>query len=398
MLDFIGDRVDDHYVNVEAFHIHGAVDLAALRKAVSSVLDRHDMLRSVYPPGADHYRILPYGEHLVDRILHVGHGPADRADAVAAGVDRVGRPMRLDSEPPLRIWFDRIDTEQAVLVVAGHYLVFDAWSLTLLYEELAAAYRRARSGTAEPPRPVQYHELERGLPADGLAGWTDLFDRPYRRSRELSRRVRTPLGPASAIRRSWDTTPGAVEQAARAYRLTPYVVGAAAMLRALSDTSGDPQVIIGCAFAGRTTAESATVIGFLATTIFLGADLGRVAGTGDLLHHLNGQLRRWYTHPRVEWQSLLEHYAAADAYVAKFAFLPDQFARPTPALDGTSTQRLPTSAGAALRRPIDLLASYGQSRVTAALTYRSDALTAAKAERLLGRFAVRLREIGPAAA
>src|SRR4051812_43304175 len=92
MLDFIGDRVDSHYVNVETFRIVGPLDVAALRRALSEVFQRHDMLRSAYPRGRDTYRLLPCSEELVDRIVEVSDGWADMADALAEGVRRGAAP------------------------------------------------------------------------------------------------------------------------------------------------------------------------------------------------------------------------------------------------------------------------------------------------------------------
>jgi hypothetical protein len=393
MLDFIGDRVDSHYVNVETFRIVGPLDVAALRRALSEVCQRHDMLRSAYPRGRDTYRVLPCSEELVDRILEVSDGWADLADALAEGVRRGAAPMALDDGPPLRLWLGRVDATHAVLVVTGHYVVFDGWSFTLFYADLSAAYRRNRAGGAELSRPPQYREFPFEAPAGALDGWTDMFDAPYKRCRELSGQVGSGWGPAAVLRQSWGTAPRATELAARSFRVTPYVVGIAAMLRALSDTLDDPQVIVGSAYAGRTSADSANVIGFFANTVFLYADLREVSSTPELVRHVDGQLRSWLRHPRTQWQPLLEHYAATDAYVAKVAFHPDEFAQPTLTLDGTTTERLPAPAGASARRPFELVAGYAHDSVTTALTYREDVVTEATATGLLTRFADRLGEI-----
>jgi hypothetical protein len=263
----------------------------------------------------------------------------------------------------------------------------------LFYDDLAAEYRRARGRGAERARPPQYADLPPEMADAALAGWSDLFDRSYRRTRELHRRAATPLGLGRTLGRSWRGGDGGIALASRAYRVTPYVLGVAAMLRALSDVLGDSEVILGSAYAGRTTAEATRVIGYLATTVFLGADLAAVAGTAELVQHVNGQLKRWYVAPRTQWQPLLAHYRAADLHPVKFAFLPDAFARPSLGLDGVSTERVRPPAPAPARRPFDLLAAHDDSAVTAHLTYRSDAVDDDLAECLLDRFFVHLGEI-----
>ena len=387
MLDFIGGRTDSYYLNVEVFLVSGPLDVAALRKALSAAVGRHETTRSIFPHNGAVYRVLPASDELVDGLWCLDDRVTSVADAVAEGTRWAGAPLRLDRQPPLRFWLGRVDAATAVLVVAGHYLVFDAWSLMLLYEELAAGYRVAPA--RGPAR--QYHEV---TPDTGsLDGWSDLFDRPYTGARELYRRANTPLGPCETLRYDRRPVGTAVTVAAKARRVTPYVLGAAAMLLALSDLLDDPQVLVGSAYAGRVSAASARVIGYLATTIFVGADLVPAGGVDRLVVSLNEQLRRWYRRPRVQWQPLLERYRAVDTYAAKFALLPADYARPGLSLDGLSVERLPPPVGTSARRPLNLLAAYDDETLTAHLTYRTDLVDRDAAEGLLDRFVARLGEI-----
>jgi hypothetical protein len=165
------------------------------------------------------------------------------------------------------------------------------------------------------------------------------------------------------------------------------------MLLALPDLLNDRQVLVGSAYAGRVSAGSTRVIGYLATTIFAGADLAAFGPVGQLVAHLKEQLRRWYRSPRVQWQPMLERYRAADAYTVKFALLPGDFARPGLSLDGVSVERLPLPADRLARRPLNLLAAYDDESVTAHLTYRTDVVDRGAAQGLLDRFVARLEEI-----
>ena len=387
MLDFIGTRTDDYYLNVEVFLVSGPLDLAALRQALSAAVGRHETIRSTFPPDGASYRVLPAADELVDRVWHVDDGVASVAEAVVEGTRWAGAPMHLDRQPPLRFWVGRVDDATTVLVIGGHYLVFDAWSLMLLYEEIAAGYRATEARGAAP----QYHDV--ASDAGALDGWSDLFDRPWTGARELYRRATTPLGPCETLRHERWPVGTAVTVAAKAHRVTPYVLGAAAMLLALSDLLDDPQVLVGSAYAGRVSPRSARVIGYLATTVFVGADLAAGGGLDRLVASLNEQLRRWYRGPRVQWQPLLERYRAADAYVAKFALLPGDFARPGLSLDGVSVERLEPPADRSGRRLLNLLAAYDDETVTARLTYRTDVVDRTAAEGLLDRFVARLEEI-----
>ena len=387
MLDFIGTRTDSHYLNVEMFLVLGPLDLTALRQSLSAAMGRHETIRSTFPPDGDVYRVLPASDEVVDVVWRVDDGVTSVDEAVAEGSRWAGAPLHLDRQPPLRFWMGRVDDATTVLVIGRHYLAFDAWAMTVFYEELATGYRSA--DVSGPTR--QYHDI--ASDAGPLDGWSDLFDQPYRKARELYRRAETPLGPCGTLRCDRRAIGTPMMVAAKAYRVTPYVLGTAAMLLALSDLLDDPQVLVGSAYAGRVSAGSARVIGYLATTIFAGADLAAVRGVDQLVAHLNEQLRRWYRSPRVQWQPLLERYGATDAYAAKFAMLPGDFARPGLSLDGVSVERLAPPADRTARRPLDLLAAYDDETVTVHLAYRTDVVDRDAAEGLLGRFVARLEEI-----
>lgn len=393
MLEFIGTRVDDHYLNVEVFHLVGPLDLGAFKQAVASVVRRHDVLRSVYPGGKLVYQVLPASTALVDILCCVADGISTVAEAVAAGTEWASAPMRLDEQPPLRVWVGRIDPTNTVVVVGGHYLVFDAWSFVLFYEDLSAEYQLTRTSGDERPRPPQYDGIGLGLDVGELEGWSDLFDRPYRATRDLDARLVTSRGPCTVLHRPWQAVGGSIALAAKRYAVTPYVLGVAAMLRALSDVLHDPQVLVGTPYGGRTNADSANAIGFFATTLFVGADLDVVPETDALVRHVSDQLRQWYEGPRTQWQPILKRHAATDLYVAKFVMLPSRFAQPTFDLDGVSTERLRPLPAASIRRPIDVLAAYGRGEVTADLRYRPDVVDRDTAAHLLDRFFVRLAEI-----
>jgi hypothetical protein len=392
MLDFIGTRVDDSYLNVEAFHVRGRLDIGRLRQALCAVLERHEVLRARFPSGRPVYEVLPMSAELIDRVFRWAPDALTLADAVAAGTSWVGRPMALDQEPPLRMWVCRVASEDTAVLFGGHYLVFDAWSFMLFYEDLAAEYEHP-ADDPERSRPPQYACVDAGANTSDTEDWSELFDREYRALRDLDRQATTRTGPAGVLRHSWDDLGEGLRTAARVSGVTPFVVGAAAMLGALSDLLGDPEVIVGSAYAGRATAASVRAIGYFATTIFFSADLDAPGGSAALLRRINDQLRRWHTSPRVQWQPLLARYQAADTHPAKFAFLPMDFARPQLVLDGLPTERLAPTAVRTARRPIDLLAGYDSTTITATLTYRRDVLDPDAAHTLVNRFGVRLREV-----
>ncbi|MBI3687559.1 MAG: hypothetical protein HY241_09555 [Actinobacteria bacterium] len=394
MLDFLGGRVDAHYLNVESFVLRGPLDGRALKAALAGVVGRHDMIRSVYPAHGRTYRVLPPSDGVLDAIVRTRQAVPTVEDAVRDGMAWVGSPMALDREPPLRVWVARIDAETSVLLLSGHYLVFDAWSFMLLYEDLTAEYQRIRCGGSERPQPAQYRDAPPEPPQPGEPSLGRLFDRGYAAIRSLSARTPGRTGPAATVERTWaGLTPGLVA-AAKAYRVTPYVLGAVALLRAVADTLGTPQPFAGSAYAGRTTPQAVRAIGYFATTLFVGLDLSAAATPAESVRDVDAQLRTWYAMPRVQWETVLEDHGGTDLYPVKFAFFPNSFARPGPLLAGLTTERLRPPPAVSARRPLHLITAYGDDGVTASLTYRTDVVGGDLPQGLLARFGQQLAELG----
>ncbi|WP_217247084.1 condensation domain-containing protein [Streptomyces sp. AC602_WCS936] len=400
MLEFIGGRTDSYYLMVEAFVLKGDLDVGALRQGAVNVLDRHDVLRSVYPADQDGYRTIGPGADLIDRIWIEAPGGrfASADEALAAGLDTAARPMGLDSEPPLRMWLTRLNQTEAVLIVCGHHLVFDAWTFMLFYEDLAAEYRTLTAGGKPRRLPQQYSDAQAPQDDDALDGWSTLLGRRYLATRALDACAKTPKGPGAVHRRVWPGLSAGVLGAARHHSVTPFVIASVAMLQALSDVLGDEEAVFGSAYAGRTTAASANALGYYSTTLFVGEDLGAHSSVDQLISSVNSGLKRWHHCARIQWEDLLARYDANDLYPVKFAFQPKELAERQLKLPGIDTSRISRKkANLSARRPVNFIGSYDADVVSVSVITRTDVLTDDQATSLIDGFGRRLTALAESA-
>ncbi|MGW3230184.1 non-ribosomal peptide synthetase [Kitasatospora sp. NPDC001095] len=202
-----------------ALPIEGPLDEDALRAALTDLLRRHTVLRSVFPDedthGAQHVRpvpdLRPETEDVPDGRLR------ERADQVVR--DELRRGLDLNTGPLVRLRLLRATPERHLLVLTGHYLVLDPRSAPVLQRDLALAYRARSAGTA-PQWPGEAADFgayatwqRQWCDQDGareatdhwratLAGWegTELpADNPRPRLLDLgSDIVRVPLPPGAA--------------------------------------------------------------------------------------------------------------------------------------------------------------------------------------------------------
>ncbi|HEU5124613.1 MAG TPA: condensation domain-containing protein [Verrucomicrobiae bacterium] len=143
-----------------AFTLRGALDFAALERALQTLVKRHEILRTVY-----RMVVLPEQEILPELTIPIprhdlAHLPAAERERVIANVlsMEIARPFDLAEGPLLRAKLIRLRDEEHLLMLTFHQIVTDAWSLGVFARELAelyAAFKSGNSGTLAPLN-VQY--------------------------------------------------------------------------------------------------------------------------------------------------------------------------------------------------------------------------------------------------
>jgi hypothetical protein len=150
-----------------AYHIHaplrlrGALDGAALARALDGVVARHEALRTTFAEvdGVPEQRIAPAE---ASGFPLVGHDLGGEADA-EAGLERImaeeaAAPFDLERGPLIRGRLVRLAADDHVLLLTMHHVVSDGWSMGVLFGELSALYAAHREGREAdlPSLPVQY--------------------------------------------------------------------------------------------------------------------------------------------------------------------------------------------------------------------------------------------------
>ncbi|HKH48922.1 MAG TPA: condensation domain-containing protein, partial [Thermoanaerobaculia bacterium] len=152
-----------------AVRLEGALDVAALRRALAEVVRRHASLRTTFasrdgqpvqvvaPPGAPGAAALS----VVDLGPLAGRLAARETRRLAAEIAR--QPFDLAAGPPFRAALLRESPARSTLVVVVHHIVTDAWSAGVMVRELAALYAAFVTGAPPelPELPLQYADYAR---------------------------------------------------------------------------------------------------------------------------------------------------------------------------------------------------------------------------------------------
>lgn len=272
----------------------GHVDAEALRRSLRAIVRRHEALRTVFGEegGQVVQVILPEVDFDLSVVDLAGMN-GERAELEAEIASREALlPFDLARGPLLRATLLRLDFGEHVLLVTLHHIVADGWSLGVLIREMSAFYTAfvERRPVALPVLPVQYadyafwqRERLQGAALSGqLAYWKDRLasltvgealppDRPWT--------DRGPVGRASSASLERTLPPElseALRALARRERVTSFILLLTVFKVLLHRLSGQDEIVVGTAVAGRNRSETKDLIGLFLNTLVL-----RTALAGD---------------------------------------------------------------------------------------------------------------------
>ncbi len=272
--------------------LRGALDVAALRRTVDELVDRHEILRTRYAlvEGQARQVIDPPGPADFELVTH-----ADARDVRAAAHAVAMVPFDLERDAPFRVRVLRFGDEDHVLVMVFHHVAFDAMSHAIVLGELEAGYRAAASGVPSPlePIPVQY--------ADYAAWQQGRLSAPVLRRHLDHWRERldgiTPLAlptdrPRPAVR-DWRgetlgfTVPARVadglRKIAQDHDSSLFIVVLTAFQVLLSRYTGTTDVVVGTSVSGRNRPELRRMVGYVSDAIAMRARWEGAPAFRDLL-------------------------------------------------------------------------------------------------------------------
>jgi acyl-CoA synthetase (AMP-forming)/AMP-acid ligase II/acyl carrier protein len=146
-----------------ALNLQGPLDFGALERALNEIVQRHEILRTVYPlEGRPVQEVLPELPLTLPRHELVYFSVPDRQRIASNLVTlEVSRPFDLATGPMFRAKLIRLDENEHLLILTFHQIVTDAWSLGIFFRELAVLYEAERTGESAklPPLAVQYADF-----------------------------------------------------------------------------------------------------------------------------------------------------------------------------------------------------------------------------------------------
>ena len=285
-----------------ALRLQGRLNLSALRGALDRVVQRHEVLRTIFvsvegEPQQQIAREAGFDLALVDLS---SCAQDERAAELQRHVEHeVQGPFDLTVGPLIRGRLLRLHSEDQLLLITMHHIVSDGWSAGVLMSEIAELYGAFDGDRPDPLQPlrVQYADyavwqrgwlqgevLQKQLACmcARLAGARMQLDLPTDRPRPA---VQSYRGASAPLVLNAGLT-GRLRDLAERHGMTLFMVLHAGWSLLLSRLSGQEDIVVGTPIANRRRPELEGLIGFFVNMLALRAQARGTMSLREYLQHV----------------------------------------------------------------------------------------------------------------
>src|SRR5689334_16727370 len=306
----------------QVISIKGNLNVEALQRTLSELVNRHEALRTIFSDGPDGpVQIVAKTASIAVPIIDLSSVPASAHDATVSKLadEEARRPFDLSAGPLLRASLLAFDSNTHVLFLTMHHIVSDGWSLGVLFRELAAIYKAFAGGEPSPlpPLPIQYADfavwqreslqgpaLHRQLDywKAKLANGATILELPTDKPRPPMQQFRG----AQAVRHLSQELTQKLKDVSTRHRVTLFMTLLAAFKVLLWRYSNQTDIIVGSPIANRTRAETEGLIGFFVNTLVLRTDLSGNPTFAELLQRVKEVALGAYEHQDLPFEKLVQ--------------------------------------------------------------------------------------------
>jgi amino acid adenylation domain-containing protein len=316
------DPTSTRYNVPTALRFTGPLDSAALQRALTTIVTRHEVLRTVFaaPDGVPRQLVRPPAACPLP-VTDISASRTPMIDAEQVVARAAGLPFDLTTGPLLRARLVRLGEQEHLLVLVLHHIVSDEWSTRVLQAELSALYA-AYSGGHEPALPApamqyadfaaQQRALLTGQRLEELLGY---WRRRLAGLEPLTLpgdRPRDATGRSGAVA-EFDVPERTCERLRRLGRgsgCTFFMLLLAAYQAVLARHCGTTDVAVGTTVAHR-AARAESLIGCFLNTLILRTDLSGDPTFTELLTRVKATVLGALEHQDLPFERLVDELAPA---------------------------------------------------------------------------------------
>ncbi|HET8844591.1 MAG TPA: amino acid adenylation domain-containing protein, partial [Ktedonobacteraceae bacterium] len=304
------------------YRLTGELHIEALEKSLNAIVQRHETLRTTFAAidGQPMQLIVP------NLVMELGQEDLERtpaeqqeAEMLRLAKEEVKKSFDLAQGPLLRVRLLRLNAHEHVLFLSVHHIIFDGWSMSVFYRELATLYTAFTQGKPSPlsALPIQYidytawerhwfHSKER---EESLAYWQhQLAGAPP----ALALPTDYPRPAVESFRGAFElcflpsNLLDALKEFSQRERVTLFMTLLTAFQVLLAHASRQEDIVIGTDVANRGQLEVEDLIGFFVNQLALRTDLSGDPSLSELLQRVRQVVLGAYEHQSIPFDQLVQ--------------------------------------------------------------------------------------------
>ncbi len=308
-----------HYNIPSGFKLSGELNYDALNQALTTVIARHDSLRTFFAEGDNGQPVAliqPPSTFRVDVSDLSALGREDREIYLAEAITKEASTVfDLSCDLMLRAQLIKLTDSEHVLLVTMHHIASDGWSMPILVNEFSVLYSAYMQGQGNPlpALAIQYSDyaywqrnwLQGEVLDKQLAYWVGqlrdlpiVHNLPLDRSRQSKQRF---IGDNYYSQLS-ESTSKKLNTLCNEMGATLFMGLHAAFSVLLARYSNETDIVVGSPIANRKQAEVANLMGFFVNTLVLRSDLSSNPTFNELLAQSKSMLLDAYTYQQVPFE------------------------------------------------------------------------------------------------
>ncbi len=300
-------------------HLHGALDIHALKRALDRIVERHQVLRASFQPveGKPWQRAAApeSGFELREHDLSGDEESEGKLERISR--NEAGRLFDLEHGPLVRGRLVRLAPQEHVLFISMHNIVSDEWSKGILISELSALYNAICAGEDDSlSQPTMQYADYASWQQQQLSGAEMLRQGEYwRRTLEgapASLELPTDRPRLAEQASAWDVVEfelnagltRELKALGERHAMSLDAVIMTGWAAVLSRLAGQKELVLGLALPNRTRPETQGMIGPVANKVALRINIaGTVAG---LLQEVKARMLEAREHQELPFEHVVE--------------------------------------------------------------------------------------------
>ncbi|MCG6136134.1 MAG: amino acid adenylation domain-containing protein [Nostoc sp. LLA-1] len=311
----------------EAIRLKGSLNLTALEQSINEIIRRHEILRTQFiaVDGQPVQVIIPdlqLNLPLID--LEILSATAQEAEVQRLITQAAQQPFDLTQAPLVRGSLVKLNTTEHIVLFAMHHIIFDAWSMEILVEEVATLYSLFCGGKSSlspgsplPELPIQYADfavwqrqwLQGEVLQTQLNYWKKQLGNTFPRLNLPQKYLRSSIVNNQGANQSFTLSPElteAINLLNRQAGVTLFMTLLAVFQVLLYCFTGTEDIRVGSPIANRNRVEIEKLIGFFVNTLVLRIDLSGNPSFSELLVRSRRITLEAYAHQDLPFEKLVE--------------------------------------------------------------------------------------------